>query len=103
MLSTQFPNLGKLRGGRIIEINPNHIPRVIGRKGSMLNKIKKATDTKITVAQNGLVWIKGENSENEELVVETINMITKQAHTNGLTDRVSAFLSDKQSKEDKKE
>ena len=30
-------------------------------------------------------------------------MITKQAHTNGLTDRVSAFLSDKQSKEDKKE
>jgi len=31
----------KLRGGRIIQIYPSKVPRVIGKKGTMVKQIKK--------------------------------------------------------------
>jgi len=92
MLSTKFPRLGKVEDGRIIEISPNHIPRVIGRKGSMVKMIKRATNSKITVAQNGRIWIQCEKKKDQDLAIAAINMITREAHTNGLTDRVQEFL-----------
>ena len=92
MLSTKFPRLGKVEGGRIIEVSPNHIPRIIGRKGSMVKMIKTATKSKITVAQNGRIWIESPTKEAQDLTIETIRMITRQAHTSGLTDRVAEFL-----------
>lgn len=92
MLSTKFHRLGKVNKGRIIEVSPNHIPRIIGRKGSMVGMIKKASNSNITVAQNGRIWIQAPDKKSEDLVIETIDMITRQAHTSGLTDRVQEFL-----------
>jgi exosome complex component RRP4 len=93
-LVTKYQGLGKLRGGRVLETNPNHIPRIIGRKGSMISMIKKKTNCKIIVARNGRVWIKGETPEQEEKVIEAINQISREAHVSGLTDRIAKFLSD---------
>jgi exosome complex component RRP4 len=93
-LVTKYQGLGKLRGGRVLETNPNHIPRIIGRKGSMISMIKRQTNCKIIVARNGRVWIKGENPEKEEKVIEAINQISREAHVSGLTDRIAKFLSD---------
>jgi len=42
-VTTKGPGLKKLIGGRIIKVNPNKVPRIIGKKGSMLNMIKQAT------------------------------------------------------------
>jgi exosome complex component RRP4 len=89
------PYLGKLVGGRIINISPSKIPRLIGRRGSMINMIKQYTNTRIIVGQNGRVWIKGESFEDEYLVIQAIEMIEREAHTKGLTDRVKTFLEEK--------
>ena len=51
--------LGKFKGGIIVEISPTKVPRLIGKKGSMINMIKNKTNCKIVVGQNGLVWFKG--------------------------------------------
>jgi len=92
-LVTKYQGLGKLKGGRIVETNPNNIPRIIGKQGSMISLIKKMTDTKLIVGKNGRIWIKGQNLEGEEKVVETIERIAREAHVNGLTDRIEKFLS----------
>ena len=92
-LVTKYQGLGKLRGGRVLETNPNHIPRIIGKKGSMISMIKRTTNCKIIVARNGRVWIKGENPESEEKVIQAINQISREAHVSGLTDRIAKFLS----------
>lgn len=89
--SMKGPGVRKLIGGRIIKVNPHKVPRIIGKKGSMVSMIKQATDSNITVGQNGLVWISG-SPENEIIVVKTIKKIEQEAHISGLTDRVKIFL-----------
>jgi len=59
-LGIKGKGLGKIDEGIIFKINPNKVPRVIGKEGSMINLIKDKTECKITVGQNGLIWIKGE-------------------------------------------
>jgi exosome complex component RRP4 len=85
------PGLFKLKGGRIIKVNTNKVPRIIGKKGSMVSMIKKATDCKVIVGQNGIAWISGEPSM-EVITVNAINMIEEHSHTSGLTDKVQAYL-----------
>ncbi len=84
-------DLGKLRGGRIIEISPTKVPRLIGRSGTMVGMIKSETGCEILVGQNGRVWLKCP-LEKENLAVEAIHKIEEEAHIPGLTERVKAFL-----------
>ena len=90
-VSTRGPGFYKLNGGRVIEVNTNKVPRIIGKQGSMVSMIKNATGCKITVGQNGLVWLSGE-PEKEFIAVKAIKMIGENAHTSGLTDKVKVFL-----------
>ena len=83
--------LGKFRGGILINITPTKVPRLIGKKGSMINMIKDQTHCEVIVGQNGVVWVKGEPSM-ERVAEKVINMIEDQAHTSGLTDRVRNML-----------
>ncbi|ADC47204.1 exosome complex RNA-binding protein Rrp4 [Methanobrevibacter ruminantium M1] len=83
--------MGKFRGGVIVDIAPTKVPRLIGKKGSMINMIKDKTGCKIVVGQNGLVWVKG-NEDMEQIVKNTIKLIEREAHTSGLTDRVKNKL-----------
>lgn len=93
-VSTKGPGLYKLNGGRIITINTTKVPRVIGKNGSMVSMIKDATKCKVTVGQNGRVWISGEPKD-EIIAIAAIKMIEKNSHKQGLTDNVKEFL-DKQ-------
>ena len=86
------PGLKKLQGGRIISVPPNKVPRIIGKQGSMVSMIKQATNCRIIVGQNGIVWIQGDEPDQELLAVETINKIVKEAHKPGLTDEIAKFL-----------
>lgn len=85
------PGLHKLKEGRVIEVSPHKVPRVIGKQGSMVSMIKQATNCRIIVGQNGLVWIQGE-PDKELLVEKTIRKIEKESHLAGLTDRIQKFL-----------
>ena len=85
------PGLRKLRGGRVIEVDSNKVPRIIGKQGSMVIMIKDATNCNISVGQNGLIWIDGEPM-NELLAIQTIRKIEKESHLSGLTDKIKEFL-----------
>lgn len=93
VLSVKGRGLGKLRGGRIIEILPAKVPRLIGRKGSMINLIKNETNTRMIIGQNGWVWVSGKNVESELLVDKIVRKIEKESHTSGLTDRIKELIS----------
>lgn len=90
-VTMRAPGLRKLEGGRMIEVNTNKVPRIIGKEGSMVTMIKNATGCKITVGQNGLVWVQGE-PDMESLAIEAIKKAEAEAHTDGLTDRIKEFL-----------
>src|SRR3989344_5482434 len=85
------PGLRKLKGGRIIEVDPNKVPRIIGKQGSMVVMIKDATKCNIVVGQNGLIWIEGD-SINEQRAIQTIRKIENESHLSGLTDKIKAYL-----------
>jgi len=93
-LSMKEPGLNKLRGGRIITINPYKVPRVIGKEGSMVSLIKKKTGCNIMVGQNGVVWIQSDNFDNELIAEKAVKKIEKEAHLEGLTDRMEKFLNE---------
>ncbi|NIR86158.1 RNA-binding protein, partial [Candidatus Bathyarchaeota archaeon] len=78
--------------GLVVEITPTKIPRVIGRKGSMINMLKRETECRITVGQNGLILINGKTLEDEQIAAMAIRKIEKEAHTSGLTDRVTEMV-----------
>jgi exosome complex component RRP4 len=90
-LSTRGPGLRKLAGGKITKITSSKVPRVIGKKGSMINMIKEYTETDILVGQNGWVWVRGK-PEGELRAIMAINKIDDESHTKGLTDRIEAML-----------
>ena len=83
--------MGKFKGGILVEISPTKVPRLIGKKGSMINMIKEKTGCKIVVGQNGLVWVKGD-VEMEHLTREVILLIEEEAHTSGLTNKIKNKL-----------
>jgi exosome complex component RRP4 len=85
------PGLQKLKGGRIIFVNTHKVPRIIGKKGSMVSMIKKATDCRVVVGQNGVAWISG-TPESELIAVNAIKIIEEKSHISGLTEKIKEFL-----------
>ncbi len=99
VLSIKGRGLGRLRGGRIIEILPAKVPRLIGRKGSMINLIKTATNSNMVIGQNGRVWVQSKNIETELLIEKIIRKIEKESHTSGLTDRIKEVIEEELTKD----
>jgi len=79
----------KLEEGRVVNISPHKVPRVIGRQGTMVQQINEKTGCHIIVGQNGLVWIKGEDSG---VAAEAVKKVEREAHTDGLTEKMSDWL-----------
>jgi len=90
--SMKMRGFGKIEGGMIIEVNPNKVPRVIGKEGSMVKLIKDATGCNITVGQNGKIWINGSSIEKEIATKKIIEFIVQNATINGLTEKVENYI-----------
>ncbi len=91
-LTTVGKYLGKRRDGLVITIDTPKIPRIIGRSGSMIKMLKNLTKSNIFVTQNGRIWLKGEDIAGERLLIDAIRKIEEEAHTVGLTDRMSEYI-----------
>lgn len=91
-LSVDEPGLGKITRGQIVRITPTKIPRVIGKKGSMISMIKQETGCHIILGQNGVILVTGKTPEDEELAIMAIHKIEDEAHTTGLTDRILQMI-----------
>ncbi|MFH1520552.1 MAG: KH domain-containing protein [Candidatus Micrarchaeota archaeon] len=86
-------DLGEVRRlpkGKIIEFPSAKVPRLIGRKSSMLNLLKDYSGGDIMVGNNGYVWM-GERCD-MPLLLKTIKLIERKAHKSGLTDEVANIL-----------
>ncbi|MHA2021613.1 MAG: exosome complex RNA-binding protein Rrp4 [Candidatus Thorarchaeota archaeon] len=90
--------LRRLESGMILNISPAKIPRVIGRRGSMINMIQDILRIETMVGQNGKIWIRTSNTEVMRLAIKAFKMIEAQAHTSKLTDRVKMMLEEEMAK-----
>ncbi len=84
-------NLFKIKNGHLIEVQPSKVPRIIGKKGSMIALLKKYTRCRIKVGQNGRIWIDGDE-ENVAKVTRMIRKIEKESLSYGLTDKIEELL-----------
>jgi exosome complex component RRP4 len=87
-----------LSGGRVIEILYAKVPRLIGRGGSMINMLKEGSNCDIYIGQNGRIWLNG-SERNVDIIIRIIQRIEREAHTSGLTKRISKSLEDERKNE----
>ncbi len=97
-LSVNEPGLGKITRGQIVRVTPTKIPRIIGKKGSMISMIKQETGCHIILGHNGVILITGKTIEDEELAMMAIHKIEEESHTTGLTDRISQLIKEEKEK-----
>ncbi len=90
-LTLNDQRLRQIKEGRVIEVTPSKVPRLIGRSGSMIAMLKNETNCNIFIGQNGRVWLTGKE-KNIDLAVRTIQKIENESHISGLTDRIVKFL-----------
>ncbi|MGD2106985.1 MAG: exosome complex RNA-binding protein Rrp4 [Nitrosopumilaceae archaeon] len=88
-------DLGKIDSGDLIKISPSKVPRLIGKRGTMIQTIEGATDAVITIGQNGWVVVSCENPEGLLKAKKAIQMVNEQAHVANLTDQVKEMLESK--------
>jgi len=91
-LTVKIRGLGRVDEGLIFKINPNKVPRVIGKEGSMIKLIKDETGCNITVGQNGFIWIQGDKIENELKAKEAVMFITERSFIKGLTEELKKWF-----------
>ncbi|MEO2201878.1 MAG: exosome complex RNA-binding protein Rrp4 [Nitrosopumilus sp.] len=88
-------DLGKIDSGDLVKISPSKVPRLIGKKGSMIQMIEMATDAAVTIGQNGWVVVSCESPEGLLKAKKAIEMVNDKAHIANLTDQVKEMLDKK--------
>lgn len=97
-LTVKLKGLGRLDKGIIISINSNRVPRVIGKEGSMISLIKDETRCRITVGQNGLIWISGDKVEDELFAKKAILHVAEKSFMSGLTEEMKEWFEKEKAK-----
>lgn len=92
MLTVQDRDLGKIPRGELLRISATRVPRLIGKRGSMIQTIEQATQTRVLIGQNGIVVVTGRLPEGVNLAVRAIRMVEEEAHTANLTQRIKGLL-----------
>ncbi|MFZ0253105.1 MAG: exosome complex RNA-binding protein Rrp4, partial [Nitrososphaeraceae archaeon] len=59
ILTIQDKDMGKIPTGELLKISPTRVPRLIGKRGSMIQTIEQASSTRITIGQNGIIVVSG--------------------------------------------
>lgn len=101
-LTVGEPGLGKITRGQLVKVTPTKIPRVIGRKGSMISMIKEETGCRVILGNNGTILITGKKPEDEQLAMMALHKIENESHTAGLTDRIAQMIKNEKSKREEK-
>ncbi len=92
LLTVSDRELGKIESGELVKISPSKVPRLIGKRGTMIQTIETATGAIITIGQNGWVVVSCENRNGLLKAIKAIKMVDEQAHIANLTDRVKLML-----------
>jgi len=92
VLTVQDKGLGRVVEGTVVTVKPVKVPRIIGKKGSMLETLRSSTGCDFFVAVNGRVHITCPNELLQEIAIMAIRMIEEQSHLAGLTRRIKEFI-----------
>ena len=92
MLTVQGKDLGRIVSGAVVEVSPAKVPRIIGRKKSMISAIENSTGCRIFVAVNGRIHLECPNRDLEAIAILAIKYVEREAHTTGLTERVMKLI-----------
>lgn len=85
-------DLGKIDSGDLVKISPSKVPRLIGKRGSMIQMIEVATNAAVTIGQNGWVVVSCETPEGLLKAKKAIEMVDQKAHVANLTDQIKEML-----------
>jgi exosome complex component RRP4 len=85
-------DLGKIDSGVLVKISPSKVPRLIGKRGSMIQMIEMATNAAVTIGQNGWVVVSCETPEGLLKAKKAIEMVNDKAHVANLTDQIKEML-----------
>ena len=85
-------DLGAIDSGDLVKISPSKVPRLIGKRGSMIQMIEMATNAAVTIGQNGWVVVSCETPEGLLKAKKAIEMVNEKAHVANLTDQVKEML-----------
>ena len=85
-------DLGKIESGVLVTIAPSKIPRLIGKRGSMIQIIESMTNSVITIGQNGWIVVSCESAEGLLKAKQAIKMVDEKTHVANLTDQVKEML-----------
>ena len=85
-------DLGKIDSGVLVKITPSKVPRLIGKRGSMIQMIEMATNAAVTIGQNGWVVVSCETPEGLLKAKKAIEMVNQKAHVANLTDQIKEML-----------
>ncbi len=80
----------RLPRGKIVEFPSAKIPRLIGKKSSMLDILRNNAGGDIVVGNNGYVWMS--EKCNIPLLLNALDIIKAKAHKPGLTDTMTKFF-----------
>lgn len=95
LLTITDRDLGKIDSGELVEVSASKIPRLIGKRGTMIQMIETQTNSLITVGQNGWVVVSCEDPNGLLKAKAAITMVDRMAHVSNLTDKVRAMLGGK--------
>ncbi len=88
-------DLGKIDSGDLVQISPSKVPRLIGKRGTMIQTIEMTTNAAVTIGQNGWVVVSCESPEGLLKAKKAIQMVDEKAHVANLTDQVKEMLESK--------
>ncbi len=88
---TKDKRLGKLTDYYIIKVWSTKLPRIIGKKGSMIKLLKEKLGGDLLIAQNGVILYKGPY-EKFMVLNKIIALITAKTFATGLTEYVNDLI-----------
>ena len=92
LISIDGKNLGKIDSGELVRISPVKVPRLIGKQGSMIQTIEAATNTSITIGQNGLIVFACDNSTSLKKSIACIKMVDLLLDDSNLEKKIQNML-----------
>ena len=94
LITISGQDLGKIDSGELVKISPSKVPRLIGKQGSMIQAIEGATNSSITIGQNGLIILNNDNNSGLEQATRAIKMIEINLYEPNLEEKIQNLLDD---------
>jgi exosome complex component RRP4 len=91
VLTMKDRGLEKIEKGYFFKVGIQKIPRIIGKKASMLKVLQEGSGSSIAVGQNGVIAVKG-SYEAFLKVRSAIDIIEQKTFAKGLTEEVASVL-----------